>query len=233
MTAADVLAANGILRAPEVVELAGAAKLDLACAAVLLVKESGGGRNVWGHDGVDPLGAYDKGGPVTRDNYAAYRRIRDLPGRKGARAQGCGPAQLTSWDIQELADRIGGCWDWRANVRTGFGVLARHIARYGERRGFVAYNGGPGALAKPADHPAQRYGDDAVTRLARWRTLLANTTEDDDMPLSKDDLAAIADAVWAKAIRNAFGDTVRADQILTGTEQRVADVQDKVKESGQ
>jgi hypothetical protein len=74
MTAVEVLAANGILRAGEVVELAAAARLELACACVLLVKESGGGRNVWGNDPVPTGGAYDKGGVVTRDNYTAYRR---------------------------------------------------------------------------------------------------------------------------------------------------------------
>lgn len=225
MSAVDVLTAGGIVRPADVVELAAAAHLDLACAAVLLVKESGGGKCIWGHDEVDPMGAYVPGAPVTRQNYAAYLRIRDTP-RKGAHAQGCGPTQLTSWDIQDLADRIGGCWDWRANARTGFGVLARHIARYGERGGFVAYNGGPGALNEPPTHPAQRYGDDAMTRLAVWRRRLAGTTpQEDGVTLDEADVQRIADAVVNRMVVNAFGDTVALQQIIVATEQRVADVQ--------
>ena len=58
-----VLGRGGILRAAEVV--------DLAAAATLLAVESGGGRNVWGSDGVSTGGIYVKGSEVTQ---AAYLR---------------------------------------------------------------------------------------------------------------------------------------------------------------
>ena len=60
---------------------------------------------------------------------------------------------------------------------------------------------------------------------ARCRDVLASldipTQEDDDMP-SADEVAA---AVWRYGIRNGFGDTVQAQQILTATEIRTVDVQ--------
>ena len=65
MGAVDLLSARRVTRPAEVVELAAAAGLDLACAATLLEKESRGGRNVWGHDSVRTGGLYRKGGEVT------------------------------------------------------------------------------------------------------------------------------------------------------------------------
>jgi D-alanyl-D-alanine carboxypeptidase len=47
------------------------------------------------------------------------------------------------------------------------------------------------------------------------------TLEEDDMPTA-DDIAA---AVWRYNIRNGFGDTVQAQQILVGGERRIADAQ--------
>ena len=124
MSDVTVLAQGGILQAADVASIAAAADLDLAAAATLLIKESGGGRNVWGSDNVPTGGSYDKGGVVTRDNYAAYRAA--IRAGKAGR-QGCGPCQLTFGPFQDQADALGGCWDWRANCRVGFGVLASLI----------------------------------------------------------------------------------------------------------
>lgn len=155
----DVLRAGGIQRPAEVVELARSTGLDLACAAVLLVKESGGGRNVWGSDPVSTGGIYAKGSPVTR---AAFERYRTRRGELGA--QGVGPTQLTWPGFQDQADRAGGCWDWTANVHTGFTILAGLIRQHGVREGFRRYNGSGAA--------AERYADDAMTKLATWRQRL-------------------------------------------------------------
>ena len=156
----------------------------------------------------------------TRDSYTAYRAAR----AKGtAGAQGVGPTQLTYQAFQVQADRAGGCWDWRANCLTGFGVLAALIRVHGERDGFRRYNG-----AGPA---AERYADDAVSRVATWRRNLAAASpapQEDDMPLSTAEIQAIADAVWARPVVNAWGDRVGADQVLVGAEGRIADVQDQV-----
>lgn len=162
MGAAAVLAAHRIVRPAEVVELAIAAGLDLAAAAVLLEKESGGGRNVWGHDPVPTGGFYRKGGEVTREDYLAWRPHR---GRLGS--QGVGPCQLTWPPFQDRADERGGCWDWRVNISVGFEILADLIRRYGPRSGFRRYNG-----SGPA---AERYATDAMARLGVWAARLGGT----------------------------------------------------------
>jgi hypothetical protein len=157
--AIDVLSRGGILGAPEVVEIAAAARLDLAAAATLLIKESSGGRNVWGHDAVPTGGNYVKGAEVTEAAYLRYKAARAIYG-----AQGVGPTQLTWPAFQDRADARGGAWDWRVNCAVGFEILADHIHRLGTRDGFRAYNG-----SGPA---AERYADDAMGKLAAWRSRL-------------------------------------------------------------
>jgi hypothetical protein len=169
---ASVLASGGILRAAEVMQLATAALLDLACAAVLLEKESGGGRNVWGHDPVDTGGIYVKGGEVTKAAYLAYKARRAELG-----AQGVGPCQLTWPGYQDQADARGGCWEWQINIAVGFEALAGLIRQHGEHEGFRRYNG-----SGPA---AQRYAEDAMDRLAKWRSRLGMELGPDTLPTLK------------------------------------------------
>jgi hypothetical protein len=208
MSDISVLHEGGILGAEEVVTIAKAAGLELAAAATLLVKESGGGRNVWGHDAVTVApNTYVKGGPVTQSNYTAY--ITAVTAGRAGR-QGCGPTQLTYGPFQQRADDAGGCWQWEVNCRVGFEILADHIRRRGVQDGFRAYNG--------SGHRAEAYGRDAKTKYDMWRVKL----EEDDMPTA-DDIAA---AVWRYGIRNGFGDTVQAHQILAAGEKRTADAQD-------
>ncbi len=164
MSTADTLTAWGILRAPEVVELAAQAGLDLAAAAVCLEKESYGGKNVWGSDPVDTGGIYRKGDPVTREAYERYAAAL-LARRVGA--QGVGPTQLTYPPLQRQADAAGGCWDWRTNVLVGFRHLAQLQRQYGVRDGFRRYNG-----SGPA---AEKYANDAMSKLARWRDRIGTT----------------------------------------------------------
>jgi hypothetical protein len=159
MTAAEVLANHGTQRAAEVIELAVAAGLELAAAATLLEKESGGGRNVWGHDNVDTGGHYVKGDAVTKAAYLNYKRDRKRLG-----AQGVGPTQLTFPGFQDTADDRGGCFDWRTNCLVGFEILAGHIRAKGVHDGFRAYNGSGDA--------AERYADDAISKLGVWRSRL-------------------------------------------------------------
>ena len=102
MSAVSVLAEGGIIGAEDVVSIAAIAGLELAAAATLLVKESSGGRNVWGHDAVTVApNTYVKGGPVTQSNYTAYRAAVNA-GHAGR--QGCGPTQLTFGPFQQRAD---------------------------------------------------------------------------------------------------------------------------------
>jgi peptidoglycan hydrolase-like protein with peptidoglycan-binding domain len=158
----DVLKQHGTLRPTEVVELAALAGLELAAAATLLQKESGGGANVYGHDGVETGGFYVKGGPVTASNYKKYKAHRSQFG-----AQGVGPTQLTFPGFQDRADARGGCFDWRVNALVGFEILSGNITALGVRKGFRAFNG-----SGPA---AERYADDAMAKLRVWRDRLAGT----------------------------------------------------------
>jgi hypothetical protein len=132
MTAVEVLANHGTQRAAEVIELAVAAGLELAAAATLLEKESGGGRNVWGHDNVDTGGHYVKGDVVTKAAYLNYKRDRKRLG-----AQGVGPTQLTF---------------------PGFEILAGHIRANGVHDGFRAYNGSGDAAERYADDAISKLG---------------------------------------------------------------------------
>jgi hypothetical protein len=207
MSDVTVLAQGGILQAADVASIAAAADLDLAAAATLLIKESGGGRNVWGHDDVVVApNTYAKGGLVTESNYTAY-----IAAVKAGRAgrQGCGPTQLTFGPFQHRADDLGGCWRFEINCRVGFEILADHIRTRGVQDGFRAYNGsGPRAGA---------YGRDAKARYDVWKAKLGRN----DMPTA-DEIAA---AVWNHTIRNGFGDTVQVQQILVAEEQRAGDTQ--------
>jgi len=149
MSDVSVLAQGGIQQPADIVTIAAAAGLDLAAAATLLVKESSGGRNVWGHDDVVVApDTYVKGGPVTESNYTAYRTAVQA-GHAGR--QGCGPTQLTFGPFQQRADDLGGCWRFEINCRVGFEILADHIRRRGVQDGFRAYN----ALAALAERIAE------------------------------------------------------------------------------
>lgn len=172
---ADVLSRHGILRATQVVQVAAAAGLSAATAAVLLVKESGRtepdgrrtyGHNLWGHDQVPTGGIYVPGAEVSRQEYVRYRDWRRAGQQSGqARSQGVGPCQLTHWKFQDDADQRGGCWDPAVNMRVGFETLAGHIRRHGEQQGFRRYNG--------SGDRAETYGREAVALLAQWRAWLA------------------------------------------------------------
>jgi hypothetical protein len=196
MTAAEVLANHGIQRATEVIELAGAAELELPVAVTLLEKESGGGHNVWGHDNVDTGGHYIKGDVVTKEAYLNYKRDRKRLG-----AQGVGPTQLTFPGFQDTADDRGGCFDWRINCLVGFEILAGHIRAKGVHDGFRAYNGSGAA--------AERYADDAISRLAVWRSRLSGALEmalfpQEEADMTKDELLdALESDRGQKALRSA------------------------------
>jgi hypothetical protein len=148
------------IRNPEVVyEEAARTHLDLALACALLVQESGGGGNVFGHDPTICIGW----GAVTWLKYAAYKSRRRASGNR--LMQGVGPCQLTWWSTQDEADREGGCWRPRFNMRVGFRHLYYNIRRYGNHAGIAAYNG-----SGPA---AQTYAYEVERRAAAWRGRLA------------------------------------------------------------
>lgn len=179
-SAAVVLSQYGLVNTDAIVAAAALENVDLAIAAAMIQKESGG-RNVWGSDGVSTGGAYTKGGAVTKANYLAYRSLVKA-GKIGR--QGCGPAQCTSAAYQDSADAIGapnglGCWDPVTNIRAGLRGLGALIRTYGVQVGAQHYNGsGPAAVA---------YGKDFLSRYNTWKARLAGVvvppinSEDDEL----------------------------------------------------
>ncbi len=122
---------SGIVMPLRTLLAARKAKLPLSLACALLMQESGGGHNVFGHDPTIFAGA----GEVTKEKYLAYRRQRGT-----TRMQGVGPVQLTWWELQDEADRRGGCWKPEINMLVGFERLAG-LVRHGLRDGVRMYNG--------------------------------------------------------------------------------------------
>jgi hypothetical protein len=124
------------------------------CCALLL-NESSGGYNIYGHEGPCPE---LWGQPVTEQNYQVYKAARN----RGEGNNGVGPTQLTATGFQVEAENLGGCWNPLYNMDVGFHFLHELIERYGVWGGFRSYNGsGPAAEA---------YADRAV---AHERALIA------------------------------------------------------------
>jgi hypothetical protein len=134
------LHAQGIVNAEETLKARTVAKLGLPVAAALEMVESGG-QMIFGHDS-DRLGKCPGWGwgQVTKENYLAFRHLRDTQGR----SNGVGLTQLTSPSLQDQADAAGGCWIPQHNLAVGFHTLHDLIVRYGLIDGCAAYNGGPG-----------------------------------------------------------------------------------------
>ncbi|MFP5379559.1 MAG: hypothetical protein ACLGHP_07390 [Vicinamibacteria bacterium] len=120
-----------------------------------LIEQETGFRNVFGSDPTIYRGA----GRVTKRKYLAYKRARGK-----TRMQGVGPAQLTWWEFQDRADRLGGCWVPRHNIRVGFEVLAAHIERHGRTMGIARYNGSGDA--------ADLYTKQVLWKMRRWHERL-------------------------------------------------------------
>jgi hypothetical protein len=153
------LRAEGVLRPQAVVEEAKRAGLRLPLACALLEKESGGGRNVFGHDPTIFVGA----GEVTRAKYREYKKRR--VGSGNTQMQGVGPCQLTWWEFQDTADREGGCWRPEVNMRVGFRHLVALINQHGEADGARRYNGSGDA--------AEAYSRDLLAKAKVWDAKLA------------------------------------------------------------
>jgi peptidoglycan hydrolase-like protein with peptidoglycan-binding domain len=153
------LRAEGFLRPQAVVEEAKRAGLRLPLACALLEKESGKGRNVFGHDPTIFVGA----GEVSRAKYREYKKRRVASGNK--LMQGVGPCQLTWWEFQDAADREGGCWRAEVNMRVGFRHLVALVNQHGESDGARRYNGSGAA--------AEAYSRDLLAKAKVWDAKLA------------------------------------------------------------
>lgn len=152
-----LLAARWRVRyARKIVAASRATGLPLPLGLALIQQETNF-RNVFGHDPTIFAGA----GYVTSGKYAQYKFMRDrIPSRR--EMQGVGPAQLTWWEFQDAADRMGGCWKPHLNIIVGFRVLKGHIDAEGLVVGVARYNGtGPDAdrYSKEVREKAQVWAD--------------------------------------------------------------------------
>jgi hypothetical protein len=139
----------GVNFAWRIIEEARSEGVQLSLAIALIEQETGF-RNVFGHDPTIFVGA----GEVTKSKYLAYKARRGPTGRGGM--QGVGPAQLTYYSYQDDADKEGGCWKPRQNIRIGLRLLKSNIRRLGEWGGVKAYNGSGPAATNYANRVLQR-----------------------------------------------------------------------------
>lgn len=137
---------------------ARAAGVSPALAMAMLEQESGDGANVFGHDPTIFVGS----GTVTKAKYLAYKRARIASGNH--RMQGVGPLQLTWWSTQDAADKLGGCWIPKYNLRQGYRTLADNIKRYGMWEGVRHYNG--------SGQASYVYRDRVEDKYAKWHKRL-------------------------------------------------------------
>ena len=142
--------------------------LPIALAASILIQESGGGSNLWGHDPTIFVGGFDAknnrqwGEVVTKAAYGTYKFQRGPDGQGGM--QGVGPCQITYWSLQDQADAQGGCWSILPNLLVGFGDLANNVRKDGLHAGVAAYNG-----SGPA---AEEYANTVLAREAEFEKIL-------------------------------------------------------------
>lgn len=140
-----IMKKHGIVHRGLVLAEARRANIPLSLACSMLVQETGGGHNVFGHDAVKPGQVW--GGNVTKQKYKKYKKLR----KAGYGMQGVGPMQLTWYTLQDQADALGGCWKPKWNLRVGFEHLRGLIDSYGKFSGVRAYNGSGSAATAYAN----------------------------------------------------------------------------------
>lgn len=106
-------------------------------------------QNIFGHDPTICAGW----GTVNKAKYLIYRARRRASGNR--LMQGVGWGQLTWWETQDLADKLGGCHTSDANIHVSVMTLAARIRQFGYSKGVERYNGsGPAAVQYSRDHRA-------------------------------------------------------------------------------
>ncbi len=139
--------------------------IKISVAAAVLLQESAGGRNVFGHDPyLRPTRYLNwlKGRRVTATRYRIYRALR----RRGHGMQGVGPLQLTWYEFQDRADRAGGAWRPFVNMNVGFEHLGSLIKSHDTLHEAVAAYNGTGRAANDYARQVLARADKLHDRLA-------------------------------------------------------------------
>lgn len=137
------------------------AGLEFAVLCAVLMKETAGGHNVFGHDGGGaPCAGW---GLVTASKYRQYVALFI----RARVAQGVGPMQLTYRGFQTLADKAGGCWKVRPNIRVGAEILAKDI----KHSSGADYNGKIWNALR-AYNGSAAYADSVLQGVKYWRSIV-------------------------------------------------------------
>lgn len=146
---------HGIIHPIWTVQAAGKEGLELASACAMLMMESSGGHNEFGHDWAFRFAGQE----VTEARYKVLREAITA----GHPSNGVGPCQLTSVGLLDEADKYGGAWVVLVNMEVGFHYLHGLQVEHGLQDGFAAYNGsGPAAI---------EYGQRAMALRSDFRAL--------------------------------------------------------------
>lgn len=127
--------------------------------AFALIEQESGFRNVFGHDPTTSIPVKWRGSKVTKNKYKYYKERRANGGM-----QGVGPAQLTWWEYQDLADKRGGAWKPAHNISVALDHLGALIKSKGTRAGLAAYNG--------SGRAADAYAESVLKRQRKWHKWL-------------------------------------------------------------
>ena len=147
--------------------------LFISTAAALVEKESGG-KNIFGCD----FGERFTTDPPFCQVAVTKERVKSLIDNfhqppPGIGANGIGVTQITSMDLVEAAEGMGGAHLVRHQMRVGFRYLNRLIALFGWPEGAAAYNAGPGNLLSVMD----TYGADMARKERQWAQRLEGTSD--------------------------------------------------------
>lgn len=135
-------------------------------AGFALIDQETGFSNVFGHDNTLSIDKDWRGTEVTREKYLHYKHNRQM----GMGAQGVGPAQLTYHVYQDRADKLGGCWIPKHNIRVGIDHFAANYSTWRSRgrstrgalrRAAVQYNG------------SEAYGPKYLEKYDKWHRRFA------------------------------------------------------------
>lgn len=144
---------NGCKIPYQAMRAADEAGIPFHVMCAFLEQESSGGMNVFGHDPTIFIGA----GRVTKKKYLRYLAERKRTGKM----QGVGPMQLTWWEFQDRADKLGGCWKPYINCLVGAQLLKSYWNEYGNWiKVGERYNG------------RHSYGIEVQNKINRWKEIL-------------------------------------------------------------
>jgi soluble lytic murein transglycosylase-like protein len=128
--------------------------------AFALVQQESGFRNVFGHDPTHSIPDRWKGTVVTAQKYKHYKEHRSSGGM-----QGVGPCQLTWYEYQDEADRLGGCWKPRYNIAVAMDHLGNMLQSYQQHEAIKRYNG--------AGDAAERYAKQVEARMHTFHRIFS------------------------------------------------------------